>query len=106
MLKIDRPGADRLFIYRVLQIDHNPTCLTQGGTDAVDIGNDRAGHRHFRHLSVAHEAVLQINNDVCSLTRTQVVKHRDAATAAPSSFADRVEDVGLMHGARSQRMAR
>ena len=69
MLKKDRPGADRLRIRRVLGIDHSATRGAQGGADAIDIGNDCAGHRHFRNLAVVHEAVLQIDDDVRGLAR-------------------------------------
>jgi hypothetical protein len=98
MLKKDRPSADRLGICRVLRIDHSPTCGAKGGADAIDIGNDHAGHRHFRHLTLVHEAVLQIDDDVRRVAWTEAVEHRDAPTVAFSSFADRVEDAGLMHG--------
>jgi hypothetical protein len=71
MLKKDRPGADCLRIYRMLQVDHNPTCGAQGSADAVDIGDNCASHRHFSNLAVAHETVLQIDDDVRGLVVSQ-----------------------------------
>ena len=81
MLKKDRPSADRLRIQRVLRIDHDSACGAQRGADAIDIGYDCAGHRHFGHLAVVHEAVLQIDDDVRRVARIQAVEHRDATTA-------------------------
>ena len=71
MLKEDRPGADRLRIRRVLRIDHSPARGAKGGADAIDIGNDGAGHRRFRNLAGGHEAVLQIDDDVRGLARAE-----------------------------------
>ena len=98
MFKKDRPGADRLRIHRVLRIDDNPTRGAQGGADAVDIGNDCAGGRYFRNLALAHEAVLQVYDDVRGLARAQRIKHCDATTVARNPLADLIEDVSLMHG--------
>jgi hypothetical protein len=47
---------------------------------------------------VTHEAILQIDDDVCGLPWTQAVEHRDAPTAARGAFADRIKDAGFMHG--------
>ena len=81
MLEEDRPCADRFRIRRVLGIHHSPTCGAKGSADAINIGNDRPGHRHFHHLSVVHETVLQIDDDVRGLLRTQGIEHRDVITA-------------------------
>src|SRR4051812_4153539 len=69
VLKEDRPRADRLVIHCMLRKDHRSACSANSGADAVDIGNNSAGHRHFHHLPLAHEAVLQIDDDMRSLTR-------------------------------------
>ena len=42
--------------------------------------------------------IRKIDDDVRGLARAQVVKHRDAATAARCAFADRFEDADFMHG--------
>ena len=101
MLKINRPGADRLRIRRVLRIDHSPACGAKGGADAVDIGNDCTGHRHFRNLAGGHEAVLQIDDDVRGLARVQRIEYRDATTAELNPLSDLVENISLMHGVHS-----
>src|SRR5262249_18547902 len=80
MLEEDRPCADRLSICRVLSKGYNSACGPQGAADTVDIGYDCAGHWYFRHLTVVHEAVLQIDDDVRRVARAQAVKYRDATT--------------------------
>src|SRR5450755_2380249 len=77
------------------------TCGSKGGADAIDVGDDRAGHRRFRNLAVVHEAVLQIDDDVRGLVRDQGIEHCDATTVARNPLANLVEDVGLMHGLHS-----
>ena len=92
MIKIDRPSADRLGIRRVLSIDHSPTCGAKRGADAIDIGNDHARHRHFHHLTGAHESVLQINDDMRCAVWVQPVKYGDATTAEDHALPDFVGD--------------
>ncbi|BCH12088.1 hypothetical protein MesoLj131c_63460 [Mesorhizobium sp. 131-3-5] len=57
-----------------------------------------ASQMHFRHLAEFHEAVLQINDNVRRVTRTQAVEYRDSATVAYNSFANLVPYFGVMHG--------
>ena len=81
----------------VLRKRDNAARGPQRGADTIDIGYDFAGHRHFRHLAAVHEAVLQIDDDMRGVARTQAVKHRDATAPEHDALADFVLDTRPMH---------
>src|SRR5262249_54539330 len=80
-----------------LRKDYKSACGPQRGADTIDIGYDCTGHRDFGHLAGRHEAVLQIDDDMCRAARAQSVKHRDATTAEDEALLDLIEDTQLMH---------
>ena len=66
MLEERGPGGDGDLIERVLDVDHQATGVAQRGTDPVDVGHDFACRGDLGYLARSHEAILQVDHNMCS----------------------------------------